>query len=178
MTIAKLEMAIRRVRKQLDDYPPTGEQYGHMYSEIVTRYLLIDPMILALDWDLHDFDQAAVEWPLPPGQYTRKADYVMFNRREVPRIVIEAKYRGRNLANHEAQLEGYVDGMLSGVGVLTDGIAWRIYNLRKRGDFAGKHEVTVDVVAGTISGRASERKTNMREMAQCLDSWLDKDKWW
>jgi len=50
-----------------------------MYSELVTRYLLIDPVVQALDWDLHDFDYAAVEWPLPPGQYVQKADYVLFN---------------------------------------------------------------------------------------------------
>ena len=178
MTIAKLEKAIGQVRRQLDAYRPTRAQYGHMYSELVTRYLLIDPVVQASDWDLHDFDQAAVEWPMPEGQYTQKADYVLFNRREQPRIVIEAKYRGRNLANHEAQLERYTAKMLSGIGVLTDGVNWRIYNLRKRGNFSERHVVTLDVVAGRIKDVAGERSANMREMAQCLNSWLDKDRWW
>ncbi len=178
MTIAKIEDAIRQVRKQLEKYPSTSSEYGYMYSELATRYLLIDAIIRALDWDMNDFDQSAVEWPMPSGQNVRKADYVLFNRMERPVIVIEAKYRGRNLANHEAQLEGYTAHLRSGIGVLTDGVSWRIYNLRKRGNFSERHATTFEVVDGTIMDVAGERSANMREMAQCLNSWLDKDRWW
>lgn len=178
MTIANLEQAIRRVRRQLHDYPPTREHYDHMYSEIATRYLLIDPVVQALDWNLHDFDYAAVEWPMPPGQYLRKADYVLFNRRERPVIVIEAKYRGRNLANHESQLEGYTSQMLSGIGVLTNGLEWRLYNLRRRGEFSTKFVGAAHIVCGTITEPGCERSANVRELAQYLNEWLDKDRWW
>jgi hypothetical protein len=178
MTISKLENAIRRVRTQLEHYPPTGDAYGHMYSELATRYLLIDPIIWALDWDMNDFDQLAVEWAMPPGQYVRKADYVLFNRTARPVIVIEAKYHGRNLINHEAQLEGYTEPLRSGLGVLTDGIIWRIYNLRKRGEIHDRHVVTVDVGRRTISGETNDDTASVRELARCLNKWLDKDKWW
>ena len=53
-------------------------KYRYMYKELATRYLLIDPIIRALDWDMNDFDQSAVEWPMPEGQFHRKADYVLF----------------------------------------------------------------------------------------------------
>ncbi len=178
MTIANLEQAVSRVRKQLADYPPTREYYNHMYSELATRYLLIDPVVQALDWDLHDFDYAAVEWAMPPGQYVRKADYVLFNRRERPVIVIEAKYRGRNLVNHESQLEGYTCQMLSGIGVLTDGMEWRLYNLRRRGDFSAKLIGIAHIVNGNITERGNERSATIRELAQYLNEWLDKDRWW
>jgi hypothetical protein len=178
MTIAKLEDAIRQVRKQLEDYPPTSSAYGYMYSELATRYLLIDPIVRALDWDMNDFDQSAVEWPMPSGQYVRKADYVLFNRTERPVIVIEAKYRGRNLANHEAQLEGYTEHLRSGIGVLTDGIVWRIYNLRRRGEFGDRRVVTVDIGKGTITQGKDSETTTVRELSRCLNEWLDKDQWW
>ena len=51
MTIAALEGAMRQVRKQLKDYPP--EEFGYVYRELATRYLLIDPVLVrALDWDM------------------------------------------------------------------------------------------------------------------------------
>ena len=62
MTIKAVEEAIRRVRKQVEDYPP--EEFGYVYRELATRYLLIDPVVRALDWDMGDFWQCAVEWPL------------------------------------------------------------------------------------------------------------------
>ena len=182
MTIRKLETAIRRVRSQLDKFPPERDQFFHMYSEMTTRYVLIDPLIWAMDWDMNDFWQCAVEWPMPSGQYRDKADYVLFNRPERnsrPVIVIEAKYRGRNLGNHEAQLERYTSEMKSGLGVLTDGMVWRLYNLRRRGEtFSDKYEATVDISKGKIYENGKYRGANVRQLAWTLNLYLDKDKWW
>ena len=178
MTIAKLEDAIRRIRGQLKNYSPSADQYGYMYTEAATRYLLIDPIIWALDWDMTDFDQCAVEWPMPAGQFTRKADYVLFNRTGRPVVVIEAKYQGRELANHESQLNRYTEKLRSGMGVLTDGPVWRLYNLRKRGEFNQKHDMTIDICNRTISTVARSGTASVRELAVRLNGFLDKDKWW
>lgn len=182
MTISNLEIAIRQVRKQLKDYPP--EEFGYVYRELATRYLLIDPMVRALDWDMGDFWQCAVEWPLLKNnegrtRWSEKADYVLFNPSERPVVVIEAKRVRSDLASWETQLERYTFGMRSGIGVLTDGVIWHLYNLRKRGEFASKRVVTVNIREATICGENGiSRKARIREVAQTLNAWLDKDRWW
>jgi len=187
MTIANVEDAIRQVRKQLADFPPEPDMFGYVYRELATRYLLIDPVVRALDWDMGDFWQCAVEWPLlkdHEGRYrwSEKSDYVLFNRLERgnrPVVVIEAKKCGTDLGKWEAQLERYTSDIKSGIGVLTDGVIWQLYNLRKRGEFATKRVVTVDIRAGAISGENGDTcKARIRELAQTLNCWLDKDKWW
>ena len=181
MTIAAIEGAIRQVRRQLKTYPP--EDFGYMYRELATRYLLIDPVVRALDWDMGDFWQRAVEWPLLKDdegriQWSKKADYVLFNPNERPVIVIEAKRVGTNLDGWETQLKQYTTDMRSGMGVLTDGVIWRLYNLRKRGEFPTKQAVTVDIPEGTICENGDTSKVSARELAQTLNEWLDKDWWW
>ena len=172
MTIKAVEDAIRQVRKQVKDYPP--EEFGYVYRELATRYLLIDPVVRALDWDMGDFWQCAVEWPLLKDdegrtRWSEKADYVLFSRSEQPVVVIEAKRVGTDLASWEEQLERYTPDMKSGIGVLTDGVIWQLYNLRKRGEFATKHVAEVDIREGYGS---------IRESARTLNEWLDKDRWW
>lgn len=182
MTIANVGEAIRQVRKQLDKYPPEPDMFGYVYRELATRYLLIDPAVRGLDWDMGDFWQCAVEWPMPKDQWSEKADYVLFNRPERgnrPVVVIEAKKCGTDLGKWEAQLQRYVSDLNSGMGVLTDGVIWHLYNLRKRGEFASKRVVTVNIREGTICGEnGTSRKARIREMAQTLNAWLDKDRWW
>jgi len=181
MTIKAVEEAIRQVRKQLDIFPPA--EFGYVYRELATRYLLIDPVVRALDWDMGDFWQCAVEWPLLKDDegrilWSEKADYVLFSPSERPVIVIEAKKLGTNLESWETQLERYTPDMKSGIGVLTDGAIWRLYNLRRRGEFATKQIVTVNIREGTISENGDTRKARARELAQTLNEWLDKDRWW
>jgi len=93
-------------------------------------------------------------------------------------IVIEAKYRGRNLVNHETQLERYTSEMLSGIGVLTDGMEWRLYNLRRCGEFSSKFIGGVQVIDGQILEPGKDRTASIRGLAQYLNEWLDKDRWW
>ena len=184
MTIANVEEAIRQVRKQLDKYPPEPDMFGYVYRELATRYLLIDPVVRALDWDMGDFWQCAVEWPLLKDdkervRWSEKADYVLFNPSERPVVVIEAKRVGTDLASWEAQLERYTPDMRSGMGVLTDGVIWRLYNLRKRGEFAAKRVMTVNIREGTICGEGMDSgKASIRKLAQTMNGWLDKDRWW
>ncbi len=170
----KIERALNKIRKQLDDYPATECQYRSMYNEIVSRYLLIDPVLAAAGWDLHDFDETAVEWPMPNGKSKRKADYVLFDCQEQPKVVIEAKALSVAVRNHpaglEQQLAGYVKGMRSGVAVLTNGLIWNLYDLdSNRRAIKSKHVKQIDIRIG---------KSSLRESGRVLGHWLDKDKWW
>ena len=67
----------------------------------------------------------------------------------------------------EEQLAGYVEGILSGVAVLTNGREWYIYNLRKRGDFSDKLIGEINLLEGSV-----------REAARVLHEQLGASNWW
>lgn len=146
---------------------------NYRYREMETRYALIDPIIAALGWEKSNFDQCAYESdPRWETWNERFADYVFWgpgNDKAV--LVIEAKKAQNDLATpeEEAQLAGYVDGLTSGVAVLTNGTVWYLYNLdrRRRQEFADKLEEEVYILEG-----------NMGESARTLHEWLGAHNWW
>ena len=74
MSISNVVGAIRQVRLQLHDYP----QSGYPYNEATTRNVVINPMITALGWNLHNLDKCGYEID-PKGELWGKnpADYVL-----------------------------------------------------------------------------------------------------
>ena len=166
MSISAMEEAIRQVRQQLNDYPSSD----YLYNEATTRNVIINPMLEALGWDLHNLNQCGYEID-PKGELWGKkpADYALGAPSGRTVVIIEAKRLANPLTTEKEaeQLAGYVDGILSGVAVLTNGSDWYIYNLRKRGDFSGKLVSTVNLLEG-----------NTREAARTLHSWLDVSNWW
>ena len=172
MSIGTVEAAIRRVRKQLADYD--RDNYGWSYNETATRYILIDPVLRALGWDIYDLDQCSVEWAMPPDKPIGRADYVLGNSLDENVIVIEAKRMdvavGGEPRGFENKLAGYTKGMSTGVAVLTNGLVWRLYELDStRRALRNRRTDRADIGEGhgTISG-----------CARTLDEWLDKDRWW
>ena len=172
MTIRCIEEGISQVRKQLDTYPP--EEFGYVFRELATRYLLIDPIVRALDWDMGDFWQCAVEWAMPPDKPIGRADYVLGNSLDENVIVIEAKRMdvavGGEPRGFENKFAGYTKGMSTGVAVLTNGLVWRLYELDStRRALRNRRTERADIREGhgTISGSATT-----------LHDWLNKDKWW
>ena len=169
MTIRAVEDAIRQVRRQVEDFPLAN----YRYREVETRYALIDPIIEALGWDMRNFDQCAYESdPRWETWNERFADYVFWgHENDQAVLVIEAKQAKNDLASptEEAQLAGYVDGLKSGVAVLTNGKVWYLYNLDlgRRQEFADKLIEEVNILQG-----------NMRESARTLYEWLDASNWW
>ncbi len=172
MTIAAVEEAIRRVRKQLADYD--RENYGWSYNETGTRYVLIDPTIEALGWDIHDMDHCGVEWPMPRHDPKGRADYVLGDKQGKNVIVIEAKRVDVAVCGEprafEKKLSVYSRGMSEGVAVLTNGLVWRLYELDStRRALWNKRTEKVDLREGYSS---------IKESATLLHAWLSKDKWW
>ena len=172
MSIGTVEADIRRVRKQLDDY--NRDDYGWSYNETATRYILIDPVLRALGWDIYDLDECSVEWPMPFGKPIGRADYVLGNSHGENIIVIEAKRLdvavGGEPRGFENKLAGYTRGMTNGVAVLTNGLVWRLYELDStRRALRNRRTEKADIREGygSISGSA-----------RTLHEWLDKDKWW
>ena len=169
MSIASVQQAIREIRKRVEDYPI--EQYR--YREMETRYALIDPIIEALGWEMSNFDQCAYESdPRWETWHERFADYVFWgDGHDKAVLVIEAKQAKNDLSSptEEAQLAGYVEGLDTGVAVLTNGKVWYLYDLdlKRRRKFANKLVEEVYILEG-----------NMREAARVLHEWLSVQNWW
>ena len=140
MTIIAVETAIQKIREMVKEWDDV--ELNH-WREDQTRYALIDPIIRALDWDTSDPKECHPEYPrlYPEG----RSDYCLFGTPDVdaignnsvpPDVIIESKAFRTPLDEVVAQLQSYVEDepvMRNGVGVITDGGDWWIYDVSKRG---------------------------------------------
>lgn len=167
MSVSAADTAIRKVREVVDEWYAVGETE---WREDHTRYAVIDPILWALGWDTADPKVCHPEFPRP---FPRRVDYALFaaadvdsiaNGLVVPSVIIESKALRTDLDGGVSQLRSYASTsprMQEGVAVLTNGNEWRIYDVSRRGRFAGKEVERVDILTG--SRRAS---------AQMLNQWL------
>ncbi len=169
MSVTAIKVAILKARKQLELF----DRHDYEYNETTTRYVLIDPLVRASGWDIHDLDQCTFEWSMPRRSPIGRSDYVLWDSDDESVIVIEAKSIGIALKTRppsiERKLAGYTRGMKRGVAVLTNGLCWHLYELdSSRRAFKNKHVAEVDIREGygSISGAA-----------KTLHEWLNKDRW-
>ena len=122
MSVADVRRAIERVNQHLSDW----DRGQYLYYETPTRYLLIDPIIESLRWDVNNMDECSTEWPMPGGQWHTRADYVLGDCDGASAVVIEAKSLrtsiGRRPRGMEDQIAAYVKNMNKGVAILTNGL--------------------------------------------------------
>lgn len=161
MSEASVEAAVLKVRSVI--------QLGLSSNELHTRYTAIDPILSALGWDTGDPLQIRVEYPSRAGG---RIDYALFNRQGQVVILIEAKDLRRNSRLYGQQLTGYVGnfhakGESPGVGVLTDGRGWNLYDLKRSGTLENNRSKSIDVCEG-----------DSEEIARCLFQELGKQHWW
>ena len=160
MEARNVESAIRRVRKQLRNYPQSAflQEGGWRYLEMATRYALIDPILVALGWDLAKPDQCSFEADPKWLSWVRPhADYVLWKEwNEKAAIIIEAKTADKPLGTpeHEAQLGSYIQQIPSGEAVLTNGLEWHIYRINKIVDLARKRPVRSNLIDDDVKRTA------------------------
>jgi predicted type IV restriction endonuclease len=149
----------------LDDYPTSD----YWYNETTTRLTIVNPMIESLGWDLYDLYQCGYEIDPKGEEWGKKpADYVLGAPSGRSVVVIEAKRFDLALGTaDQEQLAGYIDGLPSGYAVLTNGDVWRVYNLRKHGDFPDKSVCEVSILSDAI-----------QTTARTLHELLGAHKWW
>lgn len=101
----------------------TIKMHGYTLSknEMMTRYALVDPLLVELGWDLSD---PAVVVPEDDAEDGGKMDYTLENRS----VIVEAKKLNTNLDRHSDQLISYVRKLNARYGVLTNGRKWRMYD--------------------------------------------------
>ena len=118
-TITRLRKIIKKHKADLTGY------------EALTRSALIDPMLLALGWDVTDPDVVQPEHPVPDSYSgTSYADYVLFAKPKIISVVIEAKALDapdKHLKDaHTAA--GYKAGRFPApYFAITDGNLWEMY---------------------------------------------------
>lgn len=112
-TIEKLQDKIRTHRPYLSG------------NETATRQVLIDPLLLALGWDVSDPAQVALEYSAGGG----RVDYALMSN-DTPVAVIEAKRLGTSLEEDEImQVLNYANSRGIPYMVLTNGDDWRMYDV-------------------------------------------------
>ncbi len=86
-------------------------------NETMTRYVLIDPLLVELGWDLTNPDAVVMEESLASKN---RVDYRMGKT-----MIIEAKRVGKT--PKRSMVEKYLDDSDVQYGVVTDGIQWNVY---------------------------------------------------
>ncbi len=100
-----------------------GPEYPHL-TEADTRDAVIDPVLAALGWNVDAKNMSRIERRV---DYDRRADYVLYFQSGEPFAVIEAKRMREPLRKHEQQLREYMESTFTHTGVLTNGLAWKIF---------------------------------------------------
>ena len=127
----EVELAIRGVRKHLFAFqakPPSGPfdpDAPANNHETSTRYIIVDPILRALGWDLSDPDECVTEYyPCGRGPSMRRVDYVLLGANGEPVVVVESKRIDVHSLDELglAQMDDYLSGIPTArVAVVTNG---------------------------------------------------------
>lgn len=137
MSKAEVERAIITAQKHVADFQPTPPR-GRVQTkapvnnhETSTRYILIDPILRTLGWDISNPAECVVEYEVARrGNYpATRVDYVLKDSTGEPAIVIEAKRIDVESDDELAldQMERYLQGIPTAtMAVVTNGQYWNI----------------------------------------------------
>ena len=143
MSKAEVERAIIAAQKHVAEFQPNPPRGGVQARapvnnhETSTRYIVIDPILRALGWDLSNPAECVVEYEVSRrGNYpATRVDYVLKSTTGEPAIVIEAKRIDVESDDERGldQMERYLQDIPSAtVAVVTNGQYWNI--ARKEGN--------------------------------------------
>ena len=144
-------------------------------SEADTRKNVIDPVLRALGWRSYCFPEWKNEYTINGG----RVDYALFGPFGRPVVLIEAKGLfethlsdpGSMVGDYREQLFDYVEGLRTGVAVLTNGVEWHLWDLnwrKRKGRPVMKDKTTVMLTDLRHSARDAE----------VLIQWMDKRNWY
>jgi len=129
---------IEYLRTQLERHHKEG------LKEYPTRTIFIDPLLMALGWNVRDPDEVELEHPTVDG---KSVDYAMKIHRKVV-LHVEAKQLGDTLDDVKSitQVVGYAANDGIEWCVLTNGIRYRVYKASEKASAPDKllFEVSID----------------------------------
>ena len=98
-------------------------------NEIRTRVALIDPLLVALGWDVSDPALVTPEYTVGEG----RADYALHGSESIPAAMVEAKRLGHALNDDERmQMLNYANARGVRHAAVTDGDVWEFYEVFKQ----------------------------------------------
>ena len=151
MQIRHVVKAIKKVQPHIFEYqenPPYSPERPSAranFHETSTRYIIVDPILRALGWDLSDPSQCWVEYPIPnSGRTPLRPDYLLLDEDGAPAVVIEARridVHSEDELNFE-QLQDYIDHLPTvRIGVVSTGQYWSIFIDDGNGDFVRENDL-------------------------------------
>lgn len=117
-----LNDALAEVRSRIGRY-----RGSRSLNEQETKATLIEPVLQALGWDVHDVEEVAYEYKVE--RRDRPVDYALLLDR-TPALFVEAKALGEDLDDRRWVRQVMTYATVAGVEwvVLTNGDGWRLYN--------------------------------------------------
>lgn len=129
-----LQTVLLDLQKRIRKYVKSGQ--AETISETETRHLLIDPLIVALGWDINDLECVRQAWRGSKSYGEQKeADYALFLRgKEKPSVIIEAKRFSANLEKDKTLTQTLYYAYLNKVEwcILTNGHQVIVYDAFSR----------------------------------------------
>lgn len=142
-------------------------------NEADTKRLLVEPVLAALGWDLHDLDAVTAEYRLHDGT---AVDYALkIGGRPV--LLCEAKALGRGLDDLKwaTQVVNYANGAGIGWCVLTDGWRWKVYKSDHRAAVDRKLAFVAELGGATaVAAHEAAELLSRLSPAQIADGELDR----
>ena len=128
-------MSLDTLAKIVSELAIVSDEHREVLSvrEERTRYALIDPLLLALGWNIHDPSSVIPEF-MDENTGNKRADYALFSGGEVPRILVEAKRLGTPLSVGIDQSLGHCLNIGVQYFAVTDGRHWVVYEPHKLGN--------------------------------------------
>ena len=136
MSQQKVENAIRRLQKHVLNYqqaPPNGYvNHGAAANNHVgsTRYMLVDPILRAMGWDLGDPRNCIVEYQPSRNEASHRVDYALLERSGNPAALVDCRRIGEREPDTgwETRMQRIgQDAPATRVMALTNGQYWRIW---------------------------------------------------
>ena len=133
MALDDLVACIERLKTRIQDQDSLLRQ-----SEMLTRYVLIDPFLRALGWDTEDPTQVRPEY--------QHADYALFSG-ERPCVLLEAKKLDTPVSEGIEQSINYCLREGTRYFVVTNGRQWELYETHKPVPLAEKRILAFDLIS-------------------------------
>ena len=112
-------------------------------NEIRTRVALIDPLLVALGWDVSDPALVTPEYAVGEG----RADYALHGSESIPSAVVEAKRLGHALNDEERmQMLNYANARGVRCAAVTDGDVWECYEVFKQAPLEDRRLLNLRIV--------------------------------
>lgn len=139
MALDELAATIETLKRRINDH-----RASLAANETRTRQVLIDPLLMALGWDVSDPTQVELEYSAGQG----KADYALIGT-QGPVAVIEAKRLGETLdEKHVMQVLNYANSQGIGYMVVCNGDEWRMYDVFKQAQLSER--LIMELKVGTL----------------------------